>query len=49
LGEVGIEEHFGTIDGKGLLIFIPRIKRPKEKIGRFGEWRIGNGYLSRMR
>jgi len=49
LGEVEIEEMFGNIKGKGLLIFFPIIQRPKDKIGFFGEHRIGNRYLSRVK
>lgn len=49
LEDIKIEEAFGFIQGKGILIFLPSIPRTKDKIGTFGEHRLYNRYLSRMK
>ena len=49
LEDVKIEEFFGIVHGKGLLIFLPSIQRKKNKIGAFGEHRLSNRYLSKLK
>ena len=47
LEDIQIEEFFGIVHGKGILIFLPSIQRKKDKIGVFGEHRLSNRYLNR--
>ena len=49
LGDVKIEEVFGFVPGRGILIFLPIIQRTKDKIGTFGEHRAFNVYLGKMK
>ena len=49
LGDIKIEEFFGIIPGKGILIFLPSIQRKKDKIGAFGEHRLSNRYLGKLK
>ena|SRR3989344_8397958 len=49
LEDVKIEESFGIVHGKGILIFLPSIQRKKDKIGLFGEHRLSNRYLSKLK
>ena len=49
LEDVKIEESFGIVHGKGILIFLPSIQRKKNKIGLFGEHRLSNRYLSKLK
>ena len=49
LGDIGIEETFGIVKGKGLLIFFPYSERTKDKIGMFGEHRAFNRYLGKIK
>ena len=49
LEEVNIEEHFGFVAGKGILLLLPNIPRTKDKIGSYGEHRLFNRYLSKRK
>ena len=49
LEDVRIEESFGIVNGKGVLIFLPSVQRKKDKIGLFGEHRLSNRYLSKLK
>ena len=48
LEDVRIEESFGIVNGKGVLIFLPSVQRKKDKIGLFGEHRLSNRYLRKL-
>ena len=49
LEDTRIEEFFGIVPGKGILIFLPSIQRKKDKIGAFGEHRLSNRYLGKLK